>query len=285
MYTEIKNCTLNRREVIMDQEIDESISKEQLDMLFDKLGELPLIQLTRNDICLCGSGKKHKKCCLQKKKESSSTTELRMESFQIKSDPLTPEESKENFSPMPEEDEDTMSLLYHIFLKHPEKIDSENCDYFCQLNSLRIKHPDHPVILNRIGNGYQLLGLHEKLESLITETCEKFPDYLFALTAKANIYLKDGFPEKALSVLKGAYTLKTLYPHRDVFHITEFRAFEYFMVNYFYCTNQQSSAESHLNQMEKLLDEDDDLLQSARLIVKKMRGIHNFKASLSRFLK
>lgn len=266
-----------------EKEIDNSW-KEQSDVLFDILEKLPPVSLNRNDRCLCGSGKKYKKCCLEKNSMPSASSEVRLESFEIKMDALTPEESKNNFSDISEEDEELMSVLYHDLHEHPETIDSENCDYFRQLNRLRIKYPNNPVILNYIANGYQQLGRHDKVDELVVETYEKFPDYLFAQTAMANSYLRDGFTEKALQTLNGAYSLKQLYPHRNVFHVSELRAFEYFMVGYFCVIKDIEQAEAHLQIMEKVLEEDDFLLQNAQKAIRRIRGIYNFTAGFSRFL-
>ena len=66
------------------------------------------------------------------------------------------------------------------------------------------------MILNYIANGYDHLGQQDQVEKLIAKTYEKFPDYLFAQTAQANIYLRDGFPEKALEIFKGAFYIDGL---------------------------------------------------------------------------
>jgi tetratricopeptide (TPR) repeat protein len=113
---------------------------------------------------------------------------------------------------------------------------------------------------------------------------EEFPDYLFAQTAQANIYLRDGFPEKALEIFKGAYTLRQLYPHRTVFHISEVRAFAYFMVKYFCEIGNFEQANLHLQIMQKILEEDDALLRNAQKLLKKSKALYNFKAGMSRLL-
>ena len=256
---------------------------ERMDALLDLLEELPPLSLGRNDPCLCGSGLKYKKCCLAKNKDRSPSA-VRFEPIEIKTDALTPEESKNSFPAVSPEDEELMATLYHDLHERPDTIDSENCDYFQKLNALRAKYPDNPVILNYITNGYDLLGEKDQVEKLIAETYEKFPDYLFAQTAQANIYLNDGFPEKALEVLKGAYTLKQLYPHRTVFHISEVRAFEYVMVRYFCATEDLEQADIHFQIIQKILEEDDTLLQSAQRILKKAKALYKLNARMSRLL-
>lgn len=266
-----------------EEEIEQNPSKEQINALFDLLERSPPPPPSPNDPCLCGSGLKYKKCCLSKNKNLASLT-VRLESFEIKTDALTPEESKDDFPAVSPEDAKLMASLYHNLHEHPNTIDSENCEFFQTLNALQDKYPYNPVILNYITNGYDRLGKQDQVEKLIAKTYEKFPNYLFAQTGQASIYLRDGFPEKALEVLKGAYTLKQLYPHRTVFHISEARAFEYFMVEYFCKTGNVEQANRHLQIMQKFLEEDDTLLRSAQKLIKLSKALYNFKAGISRFL-
>lgn len=207
-----------------------------------------------------------------------------MESFVIKTDALTPDESKNSFPAMSPDDEELMTTLYQHIEEDLNVSDSEDCEHFQKLNELRLKYPNNPVVLNFIANVYHYLGKQDQMEKLVAETYERFPDYLFGQTAQASIYLKEGFPEKALEVLRGAYTLKQLYPHRTVFHVSEVKTFEYFMVNYFCETRNVEQARLHLQILEKVLEEDDVLLVSAQKIFKRTKALYNFKARVSRLL-
>lgn len=269
----------------MDQEreIEQDSSNKDKDAFFEFIENLPTLSLNRNDPCLCGSGLKYKKCCLMKAKPLDPSA-VRIESFEIKTDRLTSEESKNNFPVMSSKDEELMETLYHNLKEHPETIDSENCEYFQKLDALRAKYPDNPVILNYIANGYDHLDQQDRVEEFIAMTYDKFPNYLFAQTAQANIYLRNGFPEKALEVLKGAYTLRQLYPDRTVFHISEVRAFEYFMVRYFCKIGNVDQAGRHVQIMEEILEQEDILLQSAQKILKRAKALCNFKAGVSRLI-
>lgn len=268
----------------MDKEksLDKQFSEEQVDELIDFFEASNLCSPQRNDPCICGSGKKYKKCCLNKDVGIFPSLGVTLESFQIKTDPLTPEEDMNSFSLLSEEDKELLHTLYLRFQNQPETIDSENCDYFKQLDVLRIKYPNTPIVLNYIGNGYQLLNLDDKVKELVIETYEKFPGYLFGVTGRANIYIQEGSPEKAFEVLKGAYTLKQLYPHRDVFHYTEARAFLDCMVAYFCAIEEIKQAENYLQIMEDLLEEDDDLLQKAKVKFKKSKDRRKLQVGMSR---
>lgn len=269
-------------ESVMDQkgQDEQNLPKIKIEELSDFIEKLSTPSLTRNELCYCGSNKKYKKCCLEKLRKNPSI--MRLESFTIKTDSLTPEESKNNYTDLSEEDKDLMTNLYHNFHKHPELIDSEDCEYFQKLDALRIKYPDNPVILNYITNGYDLLGHLDRVEKLIEETYEKFPNYLFAQTAQANVYLRGGFPEKAIEVLKGAFTLKQLYPHRNVFHITEVSAFENCMVKYFCMIRDLKQAERHLKILQQILDEDNNLLHDAQRIFRNANNRFKWEVGMSR---
>ena len=121
---------------MQESEIDHPLSTEDLSELFEHLlEEMPPISLGRNDPCPCDSGKKYKKCCLDKDKRPP-TSGTQSESFTIKMDALTLEESKENYSPFSEEDEELLYELYCDLDEDPECIDSEDCDYFQELAML-----------------------------------------------------------------------------------------------------------------------------------------------------
>lgn len=259
-------------------------SREQAEAFLDLLEEIPPPPLHRNDPCLCGSGLKYKKCCLTKNKIPTLST-IRLESFAIKSDALTPEEVQNTFPAVSPEDEEVMATLQHNLHEHPDTIDSENCEYFQKLNALQAKYPDHPMILNYLSAGYNHLGQQDRLEECVAKTYAKFPDYLFAKTAQTDIYLRKGLPEKVLEVFQGAYTLKQLYPHRTVFHLSEVRAFEHVMVRYFCEIQNLEQASIHLQVMQDILEKDDPFLQDMQTLVKRSKALNNLKAHLSYLLK
>jgi hypothetical protein len=271
----------------MDQdltEVEQPPSAEEDQALFDYLADLPPVTLGRNDPCHCASGKKYKKCCLDKDTSSSAVSKVQPEPFEITAEPMNSEESKSHYPDLPQEEEEVLADLYYLLQENPEEVYSENCSYFQILELMRIQYPKNPIILNYITSGYQHLGLEDKAKTLIFETYEKFPDYLFAQIAVAHAYLDDKFPEKALETIKGAYSLKTLYPHRNVFHVSEVSAFENLMVRYFCMKQNIGQAETHLAFMKEVLEEDNDLLQLAKQMIRYAKGMTNSQVRLSRLL-
>lgn len=267
-----------------EEEIEQDLSNEeseQMDKLFELMESLPTLSLGRNDLCSCGSGLKYKKCCLGKNKKTAFST-MRVESFDVTTDPLTPEEAKHNFPPLSPEDEKLMDTLYYNLHAHPDTIDSENCEHFQKLNALHARYPDNPKILNYLTNAYAHLGQQDQAEKLIAKAYETCPDYLFAKTAQAGLYFRDGFLEKAIEIFNGAHTLKQLYPHRTVFHVSEAKAFAFFMFQYCCEKKKIEQAGLHLKILEQILEENDPLLQSAQNIFKNLKLLHKFQVIMSR---
>lgn len=261
-----------------EEDVEQALSDAQTrEKLLDLIEKVPTVVLSRNDLCLCGSGKKYKKCCLMKDKPTKIAA-VQLESIEITGEPLTKEESQNNFQELSPEDEEVMSDNYKNYIKHPERIDSEYCEFFKVLNELHAKYPYNPVIFNHITAGYNYLGKRDRAEEWLNKTYEKFPDYLFAITGKATAYLRDDNPEKAREVLKGAYTLKQLYPHRTVFHVTEARAFEACMVHFFCTIKNFEQAERHLQIMQEILDKGDPEVRYTKKLFRSMKGLHNFEA-------
>lgn len=89
---------------------------------------------------------------------------------------------------------------------------------------------------------------------------ERFPSYLFGLTAQANFYLENDEPEKVAELLNKCYTLKQLYPSRETFHITELIAFEEIMVKYFCDSGELNQAKIHLQLLEQVLGKEDNVM-------------------------
>lgn len=269
----------------MDQKEETLGSEEQMRKLFDLVEDMPPISLSRNDLCPCGSNKKYKKCCLDKDQRHFAPTKLKLQSFTITYGPLTPEESQNDFPPIADEDERIMASLYHTLMKHPDMLEADSDDFFRQLNAMRTKYPNNPIILNYITSGYQILKQQDKADALIDETYERFPNYLFAQIAVANKFLRADDPDKAIQVFKGAYTLQSLYPNRTVFHISEARAFFYFMVEYFCMKEDVKQAEIYLQALEKVLEADDLAVQQAQMRVREAKEIQNLETGMFRILR
>lgn len=234
--------------------------------------------LGRNDPCLCDSGKKYKNCCLKKESSSSNTREEIME---ITTDPLTPEEAQHDFPKLEEADEKLKSSLFDIYHKHPEQIDSEDCEYIQKLHALQKKYPNNPMILNFLSTGYQRLKMDDRAKELLLLAYEKCPNYLFSKTGRAHLYILEDEPQKALDVL-GGFTLKQVYPNRSVFHITEVKAFAFALLQCFCKLENIRQAEAQLNILQDILNEEDPILQTSEEIFWEAKREYNIKVGLAK---
>jgi len=151
-----------------------------------------------------------------------------------------------------EGDQEIISRLYHRINHHPESIESEEDEYFLTLNQLREKYSNYPTILNYMTMGYSILGLDDKVNELIFDTYNKFPQYLFAMTGVANIYLQEGKPEKTLEIFGNAKSLPEVYPDRNLFHVTEGRAFHHTIAFYYCIKGEVALAQNQLKLLESL---------------------------------
>lgn len=235
----------------------------ELEELIKLSKNLPKPVIGRNDLCPCGSEKKYKKCCITKKQKKPTTTLSRLDMY-ITSDPLTPEESQCAYTPAPESEEELLSTLYHTLSDHRDQIDSPNCMYITTLEELRKKYPNTPAIRNFLLNGYKLLGMKDKELEILYEMRERFPSYLFGLTAMANHFLENNEPEKVPELFNNCYSLKQLYPSRKTFHITEFTTFQEIMIKYYCDIGELDQAEIHLGFLEPILGNDDNAMRWLR---------------------
>lgn len=258
---------------------EEALLDEELEELQEYWDSLPIPTPGRNDPCLCGSGKKYKNCCLKKHTPSGS---LRRETITIKKKPLTSEELKETYLLPTKEDQELLDELYSCIHNNPEKITSDRCNHFKQLKKLVAKYPDNPTLYSHLAVSYQHLGDNKRVEELIEEMFQKFPDYLFARTAKAGQYLNDNQPEKAFEMLKRAYTIQQFCPDRTVFHISEVVAFANIMIRYCCQANLLAQAELNLQILQQLLDKENPLLKAAESYFKEVKVEAYLKLSMSR---
>ncbi len=149
------------------------------------------------------------------------------ETLNVTYEDLSREEAKYDFPPLPEEAQKLLSELSQEIETNPGRIQSENSYCIRGLNSLKQKYPENPQILNSLLFAYVILGDEEKARTLARTTYEKFPNYLFALTAEVIFSLNADEDEKASSILSKYSSLKDLYPNRELFHITEVIAFSH----------------------------------------------------------
>ncbi len=93
------------------------------------------------------------------------------------------------------------------------------------LEELKKKYPGVPQVYNLLGNAYFALGDKTKADASAKENYLKNPDYLFAKINYAELFIRSQQYEKIPLVFDNKFDLKLLYPHRDVFHLSEVTSF------------------------------------------------------------
>ena len=153
-----------------------------------------------------------------------------------------------------------------------------------QLEVLVERFPGSRMLMNWLASAYSHVGDDEKAEHIIRLNFELHPDYLFARLAYAQRCLRRGDLDRVREVFEDKFDLKLMYPHRDVFHVSEFVAFCSVAVEYFMRTGETEAAHALFgalddmcpdhpvtNQLRRVL-EGSLLLRFAKMVQRRMGG-------------
>lgn len=124
---------------------------------------------------------------------------------------------------LPEATRDRMDKLFDLVHAKPKKAVQE-------LRELMVLHPDVPCLTNWLINSLRAGTKADRREAM--ELCQglfrRMPDYFFARTTLADLWLDEGAVDKAAELIFGPGCVLThLYPERKVFHISEVRHWFY----------------------------------------------------------
>lgn len=160
----------------------------------------------RNSFCPCDSGKKYKNCCsinLDVKRVVSKITTSPVLDIQ---ESLIVQEDKEKFT--------QISLEINDGGKNFKS-------YLQELLPLKERNPKERRIYNLIAVCYNQLGKNQEAIEIIKETNNVFPDYLFGKTSLMRSFFFEDNHQQYLEIFGIFFTLHTLYPEREKFHISE----------------------------------------------------------------
>lgn len=124
---------------------------------------------------------------------------------------------------LPQATQNRMKKLFELVHRKPKKAIQE-------LRDLSILHPNLPCLTNWLISALRAGTMAERCEAmeLCAELFRKMPNYFFARTTLADLWLDEGEVEKAAELLFGpGCVLTQLYPGREVFHISEIRHWFY----------------------------------------------------------
>jgi len=115
---------------------------------------------------------------------------------------------------LPVEVKGRLEYLYDMIFHNPKKA-------ILELESLIERYPYIPQFYNYLSSAYLNIGELEKMESIVLESYEKFPDYLFSRLNYAQYCLSKGEYDEIPKIFNNKFDLKLLYPRRNTFHISE----------------------------------------------------------------
>ena len=162
--------------------------------------------------------------------------------YQITYNPLPHKSIKQ----LPIQVREQMEKLYNLIQKQPQQTVQP-------LLNLITQYPNVPVFYNYLNVAYEMIGQPEKAYAVLKEVYQKHPDYLFARTNYAFYCLKNRLPEKIPAIFDNHFDLKSLYPQRNIFHITEFTAFTTVMALYHHEIGHQSAAENYYQLLKMIV--------------------------------
>ena len=111
------------------------------------------------------------------------------------------------------------------------------------LEPLIRQNPDSRTLRNWLSTAYAIAGDFEAADRVTRELYERFPDYLFARIGMADICMRRGETERVPAIFDNKFDLKLLYPHRSVFHISEYLGFSSVMIQYYLRIGERDAAE------------------------------------------
>jgi hypothetical protein len=109
-----------------------------------------------------------------------------------------------------------------------------------------------PMLYNWLSTAYGATGDEENSDRIARLNYERNPEYLFAKVNFAQMCLRDGDVKRVAEIFDNKFDLKLLYPHRNVFHLTEYVGFSAVMVEYYMRTGNQEAAKILLKTMTGL---------------------------------
>ena len=114
------------------------------------------------------------------------------------------------------------------------------------------QYPDVPQLYNYLYKAYRILGDQARASHILTETRQRFPNYLFARINHAEVCLRQGEHDKVEEIFGGKYDLKFLYPNRNRFHISEVVGFYTIMAWYYHERGEPEAAHGCYNILQDL---------------------------------
>jgi hypothetical protein len=132
-----------------------------------------------------------------------------------------------------------------------ESRDKASSKTIAKLTQLIIQYPTVPQLKNYLSVAHNTMGNHKKAIEANHWTLKEHPDYLFARLNAAHVCIENKEFEKVPALLGEVFEIKSLYPERDLFHLSEVTGYLKVAVRYFTAVENLELSE---NRMQLLRD-------------------------------
>ena len=146
---------------------------------------------------------------------------------------------------LPVKVKERLEYLYDMIFHNPKKA-------IIELERLIERYPYIPQFYNYLANAYLNIGEFEKSESIVLESYDKFPDYLFSKLNYAQYCIDKEEYNEIPKIFNNKFDLKLLYPRRKKFHISEVVQFAGVIGYYHAKIGDNQAAELFYNMLRKL---------------------------------
>ncbi len=141
-----------------------------------------------------------------------------------------------------------LALMHHLSESGKKRAEK-------QLKAAVEKYPDVPAFKNYLSNYYVRMGRRQKGYKINHQIVSEHPDYLLGKINLAAQMLSEERFDEIPKILGQTMELKALYPHRKVFHISEYNSFLHIACMYEIATGNLDAAETRLNNAKKMYEE------------------------------
>lgn len=173
---------------------------------------------------------------------SSHNNKATEESYELTTAPIL----DQRFRNLPQEVQDEFNQLSDI-------VETNSAEAIPRLLELIRQYP-LPLIYSCLAIAYGRVD-PEKQKQIIGENYQKNPKNLFARCNYARLCLADDKADEIPVIFSNHFELKTLYPKRNQFHITEYTALTSVVCEYYFRTNQLEKAEALFTKLKEITPE------------------------------
>lgn len=209
-----------------------------------------ILERGRNEPCICGSGKKFKKCCIDKQYDDFEDIELRV-------GPIDLEDLKDGREQPTDEDAGLLEYMFKV-IPHTQTFSEEDRKNFHEtLLALKSKYTNNPTVVSHLYNFYTLHNQDALAQECLVTMQDRFPTYVYGAVHRAKDALLKKDLADAFAYLKNSDTLKGFDPRRTVFALNEAIVFHMALTEYYIKKEDEFGMRRHYSNLIKLVSMND----------------------------